>query len=144
MATAMLARNALFLAVCLIGTTLVASTLLRQNLSEVEGPDAAARRGLPTQEWDLTLERLNDEFEGHWQAQNLTPTPAASDLTLARRISLALVGTAPSLEEIRALEALPEGERISWWTNHLLADRRFSDYWAERLARIYVGNDQGP
>jgi hypothetical protein len=27
--------------------------------------------------------------------------------------------------------------------DHLLADRRFADYWSERLARAYVGNEQG-
>src|SRR6185295_13277272 len=73
----------------------------------------------------------------------LEPAPSADQLTIARRLSLALVGTVPSLEEIRALEAVPAEQRVAWWTNHLLEDQRFADYWAERLARIYVGNEQG-
>jgi hypothetical protein len=56
---------------------------------------------------------------------------------------LSLVGTAPSLEEIRALESVPEKNRIAWQIDHLLGDRRFADYWAERLARAYVGNEKG-
>src|SRR5262249_52957403 len=41
------------------------------------------------------------------------------------------------------LEAHPHERRLTWQLNHLLEDRRFADYWAERLARIYVGNEQG-
>ena len=87
--------------------------------------------------------RLNAEFKQQWQESHLASAPRADDLAIARRLSLALVGTVPSLEEIRALEAVPVKDRVAWWTNHLLEDRRFADYWAERLARIYVGNEQG-
>jgi hypothetical protein len=59
-------------------------------------------------------------------------------------LSLALTGTIPSMEEIRALEAQPEKDRIQWWLAHLLEDQRSSDYLAERLARIYVGVEKGP
>ena len=41
--------------------------------------------------------------------------PAADDLTIARRLSLALIGTVPSLEEIRRWK-VPADERIEWWT----------------------------
>ena len=70
--------------------------------------------------------------------------PLADDLTLARRLSLSLVGTVPSLEEIRALEAVAPEERLEFWTSHLLDDRRFSDYWAERLARAYAPPGNSP
>jgi hypothetical protein len=66
-----------------------------------------------------SVERLNAEFRGRWKEQGLTPAPLASDLTIARRLSLALVGTLPSLEEIRALEAQPPGERLPWFSEHL-------------------------
>lgn len=68
----------------------------------------------------------------------------ADDLTIARRLSLALVGTIPSLEEIRALEQQPAGDRVAWWTHTLLADRRSADYLAERIARSVVGVEEGP
>src|SRR5439155_7710973 len=87
--------------------------------------------------------QLNETVRNHWLARGLKPAAAADHLTIARRLGLALMGTVPSLEEIRALEAVPAEERIAWWVNHLLEDRRFADYWAERLARIYVGNEQG-
>jgi hypothetical protein len=50
----------------------------------------------------------------------------------------------PSLEEIRQFEAAAEGTRLDGWANHLVRDRRFADYFADRLARAYVGMDDGP
>ncbi len=42
------------------------------------------------------------------------------------------------------LEQRPEQDRLAWWTEGLLNDRRYSDYVAERLARAYVGVGDGP
>ena len=62
-----------------------------------------------------------------------------------RRLALALTGSVPSLEEIRRFEALPAaGDGIDAWLDDLLRDRRSSDYLAERLARAYVGTEDGP
>ena len=33
---------------------------------------------------------------------------------------------------------------MPWWLDHILQDRRFADYFAERLARAYVGTEDGP
>jgi hypothetical protein len=90
-----------------------------------------------------TLAQLNAAFRQDWEARELQIAPRADDLTLARRLSLALTGTIPSLEEIRALEAVRAEYRLEWWVSHLVEDRRHSDYLAERLARAYVGNDMG-
>jgi hypothetical protein len=65
-------------------------------------------------------------------------------MTVARRLSLALCGTIPSLEEIRNLQKLPPEKQIDSHLDHLLADRRFADYFAERLARAFVGTEDGP
>ena len=71
----------------------------------------------------------------------LSPLPICSSRAV---LALGLVGTVPSLEEIRQLETLPTEQRLPWWLDHLLQDRRFADYFAERLARTYVGNEDGP
>ncbi|OYW19433.1 MAG: hypothetical protein B7Z55_08835, partial [Planctomycetales bacterium 12-60-4] len=76
--------------------------------------------------------------------QNLRPTAKTDDLTLVRRLSLALTGSIPSLQEIRLLESLKDADLPQWWLSHLLSDRRTSDYLAERLARVYVGIENGP
>jgi hypothetical protein len=54
------------------------------------------------------------------------------------------MGTVPSLEEVRRLEALPPSDRLGWWLDHVLADRRTANYLAERFARSYVGTEDGP
>lgn len=135
-------RNLFFVAVCAAGLMLIVSTLLRR--------DRTARASLvsappPPVDADFkrTLTSLNAEFAAHCRDRQLSVAPRAADLTIARRLALALVGTVPSLEEIRALEAIPAADRLDWWLAHLLADRRFADYWAERLARVYVGSEQG-
>lgn len=90
-----------------------------------------------------TLDRLNAAFRQQWKTAGLHAAQPADELTIARRLSLALAGTTPSLEEIRTLEATPSEERIPNYVDHLLDDRRTSDYLAERLARTLVGDEFG-
>ena len=76
---------------------------------------AAARTRLEPPRADLagdisslagTVARVNQLFEHNWNAAGLVPAePRASDLQVLRRLSLALHGTVPSLEEIRRFEA---------------------------------------
>ncbi len=54
------------------------------------------------------------------------------------------MGTIPSLEEIRQFEYLPAEQRLPWWIDHILQDRRFADNFAERFARAFVGTEDGP
>jgi hypothetical protein len=61
-----------------------------------------------------------------------------------RRLSLALTGSIPSLEEIRQFEALPPEGRTESRLDELLRDRRTADYLAERFARALVGTEDGP
>lgn len=150
----MWARNLLFGVVCLCGVLALASNILLQdriatprsfepgrfgNLTNVSTKPVTAQN-----DWQRTVAKLNAEFAAKWKEDNLQATPRADDLTLARRLSLGLTGTIPSLEEVRAIEQLPEGQRLEWWTSRLLEDRRFGDYVGERLARVYVGTDDGP
>jgi hypothetical protein len=135
-------KNIAFVVFLLLAGASIAAGLQYQNkvATRVEKPAAA---------WDSTdiaktVHNLNREFTDAWQQGGLSPTPAADDLTIARRLSLALTGVVPSLEEIRALEAKPADRRLDWWVDHLLSDRRSSDYLAERFARAYVGSENGP
>jgi hypothetical protein len=52
---------------------------------------------------------VNAAFALAQTTAGVAPVPEADALTLARRLSLALTGAPPSLEEIRRLEALPAG-----------------------------------
>lgn len=72
-----------------------------------------------------------------------TPAGPADWMTVCRRLSLALVGSGMSLEEIRELESVAEQDRVATHLETLLADGRFHDYWSERWTRYLVGTDGG-
>jgi hypothetical protein len=90
------------------------------------------------------VEELDASFRRRWVERGLHPAAPAAELTVMRRLALALVGSIPSLEEIRQFEAkAPEG-RLEGWVDNLLRDRRSADYLAERFARALVGTEDGP
>jgi hypothetical protein len=120
------------------------------GVAELLAPPVAAVKNAP----GLSQARLGDiqrsaqlvdaDFEKAWAQQQMQPMQKADDLTRVRRLSLALTGSIPSLQELRVLESLKGANVPQWWLSHLLSDRRTSDYLAERLARVYVGIENGP
>ncbi len=134
------AKNLLFAVLCLAGIGAIASGL--RPVSELT--DQVAE---PIQ-FEATVQsvanRVDDEFREHWRTRDLSPSQPAPETKIARRISLGLTGTIPSLEEIRALEKRPAEDRVAWWIERVLSGRRYSDYVAERFARSYVGTENGP
>ncbi len=135
-------RNGLFLLLIVVGSVVAVDHLWSPHAR----PEIKAFRPAKdfAKDLDHTIQSVDVAFQEEWTRQSLTPTPPASSLTLVRRLSLALTGTVPSVQEIRALETLPETERMQGWLSHLFEDRRYSDYLAERLARAYVGVEDGP
>ena len=97
----------------------------------------------PGRRWDADPAAVDAFFVVRWEEEGVTPVAAADELQVLRRLSLALHGTIPSLEEVRAFEADAAPDRLDRWTDRMLADRRFADYWAERLARSLVGVHEG-
>ncbi|HZL91065.1 MAG TPA: DUF1549 domain-containing protein [Pirellulaceae bacterium] len=152
-------RNILFLALCVTGLALVGRNLLdrdrvdtprdfrsgRLNVTPASAaPDGAEKGQTTAADLAVVVAKINQEFRDHWREKGLSPAARADDLAIARRLSLALTGTIPSLEEIRELEKVRPADRVNWWLAHLLEDRRYADYVAERLARAYVGTENGP
>ena len=90
-----------------------------------------------------TAARVDNFFEAAWARQQVLPADRAPDLQIYRRLSLALLGTIPSLEELRQFEADQQPQRLERWTQRMLNDSRFGYYFAERLARSLVGTDNG-
>ena len=113
-----------------------------QGADRSSSPGQAAKRvaGADIREAVDDLDRL---LEARWREAGVTPASDAEDLQIVRRMSLALCGTIPSLEEIRVFEADGDADRLDRWTTRLLADNRFADYFAERLARCFVGTEAG-
>lgn len=134
-------RRALFLATCsLVLLGIFGATTRHPSL--LKRPDE-----IPAQ-FDQSViqasQRIDNAFEKHWANLQVPPAPKAPWHTIARRISLGLVGNGLSLEEYRTLESIPEPNRIAWWTEYLLSDRRSADHLAERLTRATVGSNNGP
>lgn len=141
-------RNLVFIGLCAAGLSALAASLAPLHKPPRDKrPGETAAAGMYG-EADVQLRELTEQidaaFEADWRRLSLTPVAPADDLTLARRLSLALVGMVPSLEEVRRFEAGPPKTRVAAWREELLADRRAHDYLAERLARAYVGVQDGP
>ncbi len=135
-------RNLLFLLICLLAAGALADRFLRRHPEpELKGFNIAA---FQSPAFRGVVDQVDSAMAAEWSKAGLKPAPEADDLTIARRIGLALTGTIPSLQEIRALEARTDDERVQWWISRLLEDRRHSDYLAERFARAYVGVEKGP
>ena len=97
----------------------------------------------PSFQMSDTVAKVNRLFETRWDQSGLVPASQAPQLQILRRLSLALYGTVPALEEIRRFEADRAPDRLARWVTGMLRDRRFPEYFAERLARSYVGVDGG-
>ena len=122
-----------------VGIAVVAGILVSKNIG------APVLTPLKLSGATVDVEKVNTALQASWKEHDVAPTLAADPLTLARRLSLSLTGAPPSLEEIRRLEALPaDADPVQAWLDHLLADRRFADYTAERFARAFVGTETGP
>lgn len=91
--------------------------------------------------------RVDRLLEERWAKASVLPAPDVDDLAFLRRVWLDLLGTIPSLEEIRTFEALPlapGAPRRAWVVDRALSDPRSSVAIAEQLARIAVGKGSKP
>lgn len=137
----MWARNLLFVSIILVGATGLGMALFpRTTPAQSRG---YAPPAVNVEDFRPAVERVDAAFRELWLERELKPAPAAPEFAVARRLALGLMGTVPSLEEIRRFEA-QTGDRLQWWLDAILRDPRFDDYFAERLARSYVGTEDGP
>jgi hypothetical protein len=135
----MTTRQWLILAILGLLMTAVVQTSGRVDTVPNPPPAAPAHERL-----DQPVQLLNSWFQSHWQATNVQPAPPASDLAVFRRVSLALFGCGPSLEDLRAFEQDTAPDRLDRWIRQMLRDPRFAGYFARRLARSLAGVEQGP
>jgi hypothetical protein len=103
------ARNLLFLGVVGGGlSALVVNLLPPRKPAPIAHYDTKAYQ---ESGFESVVGEVDTAFRQEWQSEGLKPASPAPDLVQARRLSLALMGTVPSLEEVRQLEALPPGQR---------------------------------
>lgn len=125
--------------IVLLGVIWLVSFVTHQPLKGIATEESAR----PTADIDKSVQKVNRYFAHRWADHDLQPVKKADDLTVLRRITLALMGTVPSLEEIRAFEQDSGPDRLQRWTARFLHDQRYFDYFAERLARGFVGVEGG-
>jgi hypothetical protein len=135
-------RNLLFLGLVLCGVAALSAALF--PLPAASRIDHFDGQELQDAAFRSVVERVNAFFQQQWADLGLKPAGRAPELTIARRLSLALTGTIPSLQEIRQFESQAGESRVQWWLTGILRDPRYADYWAERFARAYVGTEDGP
>ncbi len=125
--------------VVLLAVIWLVNLVTQQPLKGVATDEAAQ----PIADIEESIQKVNTFFANRWAAENLQPVEPVDDLSVLRRITLALMGTVPSLEEIRAFEQDSGPDRLQRWTARFLHDRRYAEYFAERLARGFVGVEGG-
>jgi hypothetical protein len=108
------------------------------------GTSLAGRPGAPPSDGADLAAAIDAALERAWKRDGLAPAATVSDLAFQRRLWLDLLGTLPSLEEIRDLEREPEAGRKARLVTRALADARFGETLAERLAKIAVGAGKKP
>lgn len=118
--------------------------LLVTEAGRIDPPNRAPVALPGKQRIDDSVGRVNGWFRERWAAESIAPAESADDLIILRRLSLALHGTIPSLEEIRSFTADSSTDRIQRWLLRMLDDNRFTDYFADRLARLLTGVEDGP
>ncbi|MEZ6128840.1 MAG: DUF1549 domain-containing protein [Planctomycetaceae bacterium] len=126
---------------CLGVVGLLATLVMKAGV--VEPPLPVTQRLSESQNIDESVSRVNAWLRQRWSSENLEPADTADDLTVFRRLSLALHGTIPSLEEVTAFQADHSDDRIQRWLLRMLDDPRFSRYFAERLERVLTGVEEG-
>ena len=105
-------RDLLFIGMCLCGMVAVAGSLLDQGpLQHSTSVVISSQSQLPN--FQETVAQVDEAFSSDWSQADLQPATRASDLLIARRLSLALTGSIPSFEEIRTLQRLPKERRIT-------------------------------
>ncbi len=111
-------------------------------------PRLRPREAKAMQAWSDEIRQVAATVDQQMQVKideaGLASAAPASWQIICRRLSLALVGNSLSLEELRAIEQIAPEQRIEWWTDYLLADLRWSDCFAVRFSRAFVGTNQGP
>jgi len=135
-------RNLFFIGVILGGIVGVRAALFPAPLPPRAGQFDATL--VEAEDFVALVTQVDAAVDSGIAKAGLKPAPRADELTVVRRLHLALMGTTPSLQEIRQLEAYQGEHRLQWWLEGILRDRRSADFLAERFARAYVGTEGGP
>jgi hypothetical protein len=97
------------LPLCIVAGVLGLVAVAARNPLRREPPVGLA---IAPEDRDGAVLQIDRILNRRWQAAGVDPAQPADDLTVLRRLSLALRGSIPSLEEIRVFEADAEPSRL--------------------------------
>jgi hypothetical protein len=127
-----------------IAPILIAAGVFALCFRMIQSPEATETPRAVEDDLQTAVFDVDAYLEFRWKQENVDHAQPADDLLVLRRLAISLMGTVPSLEEVRQFEADEDPDRLERWTLRYLNDPRFSDYFAERLARCFVGAENGP
>ncbi len=89
----------------------------REPLPAEGGRSRCNFQGRPLDSQDRSLKsrlirRVNDYYRARWREAGIEPAKPVDELSVIRRLSLALTATIPSLEELRSIENVPAGSKV--------------------------------
>lgn len=98
-----------------------------------------------TGDYQKTAEEIDRRLEKHWMANNLQPAAVADDATLARRVTLDLVGRIPTRSEWEAhlAKGKSSDERYQELVRQLLDGPEFALHFGAVLDEIIQGTSAG-
>ncbi len=89
---------------------------------------------------------IDELVSAEWRLLGLWPAEPCDDATFARRVFLDLIGTLPTVDEVRAFVASTEPDKRAQLIESLLAREEYVDHWSHKWAdllrvhRRYVGD----
>ncbi len=89
---------------------------------------------------------INQHVSAHWEASNLTPSPAANDGEWCRRVYLDILGRVPTVAELEQFLKEPAAQRKVQLAARLLGDEYIEDYaanWTTQWMNVLVGRAAG-
>lgn len=95
---------------------------------------------------DQVVSQINDAIASAWKAENVKPSPAATDHEFVRRTYLQLLGRIPTVDEIEQFVSRRDDKR-EWLVDQILSgdkyEAEFASFWSARFANILVGRAGG-
>ncbi len=73
-----------------------------------------------------------------WQRDDIRPSPAAGDSAWCRRLFIRLLGRIPTVDELQAFLAWPEGRRRAMLIDHLTTGATYRDEWIEHWSLYWT------
>ncbi|MFN3149389.1 DUF1549 domain-containing protein [Bremerella sp.] len=96
---------------------------------------------------DQIVGQINEAIATAWKAENVKPSPAATDHEFVRRTYLQLLGRIPTVDEIEHFVGQRRENKREWLVDQILSgdkyEAEFASFWSARFANILVGRAGG-